>query len=75
MATQRQKFATQADPALLGQLKEIAKKEGRQLQAVVEEAFKDYVDKKAGNQPRRDVLKHFSDSLKEYDVLYERLAQ
>lgn len=75
MATQRQKFATQADPLLLEQLKAIAQTEGRQLQAVVEEAFRDYVDKKTGNKPRPDVLKHFSDSLKEYDDLYKRLAQ
>lgn len=75
MTTSRQKFATQADPVLLAQVKEIAQKEGRQLQAVIEEALQEYVQKKTGQTPRPLVMKHFSASLQQYDALYQRLAQ
>jgi hypothetical protein len=44
----RQKFATQVDAELLSQIKSLAKSEGFQIQAVVEEAFRLFLESKNG---------------------------
>ena len=54
--TAKVKFATQADPAVLQTLKSIAASEGRQIQALVDEALRDYIERKTGNTPRRHVM-------------------
>ena len=71
----RQKFATQADPKLLNDLKAIAAAEGRQFQSVVEEAFAEYVARKQGNRPRTDVMAHFKASVVRNAELYRKLAK
>lgn len=71
----RRKFASQADPKVLDDLKSIADAEGRQFQAVVEEAFKEYVDRKKGNAPRRDVMAHLKASIAKNAELYRKLAK
>jgi hypothetical protein len=38
MAELREKFATQVDPTLLANFRRLAKQDGRQLQALIEEA-------------------------------------
>jgi len=75
MAAVSQKFATQADAKVLAQIREIASKEGKQLQAVVDEALRDYVEKKKNGVPRPQVLTAFGESLAEYDALYKELAK
>ena len=75
MAAVSQKFATQADAKVLAQIREIASKEGKQLQAVVDEALRDYVEKKKNGTPRPQVLTAFGESLAEYDALYKELAK
>ena len=69
------KFSSQAEPEVLDGLQEIATREGRQLQAVLGDAMRDYLAHKRQQAPRRDVLKAFQDSLKERDVLYRSLAK
>lgn len=69
------KFATQADPAVLETLKNIAANEGRQIQALVDEALRDYIDKKTGNAPRRHVMDSFKASMVRYGNLYKELAK
>jgi hypothetical protein len=69
------KFATQADPAVLETLKSIAAGEGRQIQALVDEALRDYIERKTGNVPRRHVMDSFRNSMAKYDSLYRKLAQ
>ena len=71
----RRKFASQADPRILDDLKAIADAEGRQFQSVVEEAFTDYVAKKNGGQPRRDVMAHLKASMARNAELYRKLAK
>lgn len=71
----RQKFATQVDPILLEQTKAIAQAEGRQLQAVIEEALTDLVTKKSKNRSRPHVMEHYEASLEQHDCLYERLTK
>ena len=69
------KFATQAAPLVLESLKNIAAHEGRHIQALVDEALRDYIDKKTGNAPRRHVMDSFKNSTAKYDGLYKELAK
>jgi len=69
------KFSSQADPDLLDGLQEIAAREGRQLQAVLGEAMREYLARKRQQAPRRNVLEAFQESLKERDDLYRSLAK
>lgn len=73
--TAKVKFATQADPAVLQILKSIAASEGRQIQALVDEALRDYIERKTGNTPRRYVMDAFRNSMEQYDSLYRDLAK
>jgi len=69
------KFATQADPKVLDEVRRIAQKEGKQLQAVIDEALRDFVEKRKRGKPRAEVLTAFGESLAEYDALYRELAK
>lgn len=53
MANPMKKFSAQADVKLLYEVKEIAKKEGKQLQVIINEAFEDLVEKKKQTKPRK----------------------
>jgi predicted transcriptional regulator len=70
-----QKFSSQADPEVLAGLQQIAAREGRQFQAVLGEAMREYLAHKRQQAPRRNVLEAFQDSLKERDELYRSLAK
>lgn len=70
-----QKFATQANARVLADVRAIAAKEGKQLQAIVDEALRDLVEKRKRGAPRSAVLTAFGESLSEYDALYEQLAK
>jgi hypothetical protein len=69
------KFSSQAEPEVLDGLQEIAAREGRQLQAVLGDAMREYLTRKRQQAPRRNVLEAFQDSLKERDDLYRSLAK
>ncbi|MCL2160446.1 MAG: hypothetical protein FWH56_00950 [Betaproteobacteria bacterium] len=69
------KFATQADPEVLVALRKIAGQEGRQLQALVDEALRDYIEHKQGKSPRRHVMQAMHDSMTQYDSLYRELSR
>ena len=69
------KFATQADPVVLDNLRQIAKSEGRQLQMLVDEALRNYVDSKNSDIPRKQVLQALHASIEQFDALYKKLAQ
>jgi predicted transcriptional regulator len=69
------KFSSQADPEVLDALQEIAAREGRQLQAVLGDAMREYLARQRQQAPRRNVLEAFQDSLKERDELYRSLAK
>jgi hypothetical protein len=74
MSTLR-KFSSQADPEVLEGLQEVAAREGRQLQAVIGEAMRDYLAQKRQQASRRNVLEAFHESIKERDELYRSLAK
>jgi hypothetical protein len=69
------KFSSQAEPDVLAAMQELAAKEGRQFQAVLGDAMREYVARKRQQTPRRNVLEAFQESLKERDELYRLLAK
>lgn len=69
------KFATQADPEILEILRDIASDEGRQIQALVDEALRDYIERKRTDRPRKHVMQAFRDSIAQYDSVYRELAK
>lgn len=75
MALPREKFSTQADPSLLAEVRRLAEEEGRQFQALVEEAMRDLVEKRKQKAPRPHVMAHFNASLEKNSELGRLLAQ
>jgi histidinol-phosphate/aromatic aminotransferase/cobyric acid decarboxylase-like protein len=75
MAMAREKFATQVDPKLLADLRALAKAEGRQLQAVVDEAFADLLEKRRQGRARPHVMAAYQKSQDRFAALYDKLAQ
>ena len=75
MAPTREKFASQADPEILASLRGAAAAQGRQLQAVIEDAMSENLARLAGNRPRPQVMEALAESVAEFDSLSERLAQ
>lgn len=75
MAIAREKFASQADPEVLAAMRALAATEGRQLQAVIEDAMREYLDRRNGERPRQHVMEALAESVAEFDTLYERLAK
>jgi predicted transcriptional regulator len=71
----REKFSSQAAPEVLAALREIAQQQGRQFQAVLDDALRDYIDRKQCERPRRHVMASFAASLDEFDSLYRELAK
>jgi predicted SpoU family rRNA methylase len=69
------KFASQADAQVLDSLKEIAKREGRQFQALLDEALRDYIEKKQTGKARKHVLAAYEESVVKFDTLYAELAK
>jgi len=57
------KFPSQARPELLDEVRRIAATEGRQFQAVSDEALAERVEKKKGEAPRSDVIAHTKASI------------
>lgn len=69
------KFASQADPNVLADVRALAREEGRQFQAVVEEALKEWVERKRSEQPRPEVVAHLKATIERNRELFRRLAQ
>jgi hypothetical protein len=69
------KFSSQAEPEVLEALQEIAARDGRQFQAVLGDAMREYLARRRQKAPRRNVLEAFDASLKERDELYRALAK
>ena len=70
----REKFSSQAAPEVLAALRQIAEAEGRQFQSILDEALRDYIDRRQRERPRH-VMSAFAASLDEFDALYRELAK
>lgn len=71
----REKFATRVDKDVLAAIRRIAKEQGRQLQAIVEQALIAHIERRGGSHPRAHVLTAYRSSLPRYGALYEKLAK
>jgi hypothetical protein len=75
MAKTRSKFATQVNSEILAAVRGLAEKEGRQLQALVDEALADLVEKRKNGTPRSRVMGAYLASHEKYGPLYKKLAE
>ena len=75
MAQTREKFSSQASPELLAALRAAAREEGRYFQAVLEDATRGYLEMKARQTLRPEVMDHFRASVERHRVLGELLAK
>ena len=70
----REKFSSQANPELLAKMRAVAQIEGRHFQSVLEDAMQGYLDDKAQQKVRPEMMAHFYDSLERNRRLGELLA-
>jgi hypothetical protein len=75
MSQIREKFATQVNPEILAAVRALAEAEGRQLQALVDEALTDLIEKHKNAQPRAHVMGAYLASHEKYGSLYKKLAK
>lgn len=75
MGIQKVKFSSQASPEALTAMREIASREGRQFQAVLQEAMEEYIVNRNRKRPRPEVMAHFRASVARNRRLYELLAE
>ena len=75
MPPTREKFATQVNSEILSAVRSLADKEGRQLQALVDEALDDLIEKRKKATPRAHVMGAYLASHEKYGPLYKKLAE
>ena len=75
MDTPRVKFSSQADPELLTAMRQIARSDGRHFQAVLEDAMSHYIESRANQHVRPEVMAHFQASLEKNRRLGELLGK
>jgi hypothetical protein len=76
MAAQgREKFATQVNSEILAEVRGLAQSEGRQLQALVDEALADLIEKRKQTRPRAHVMAVYQASHQRFGSLYKKLAE
>lgn len=71
----REKFATQVSAEILTSVRTLAQTEGRQLQALVEEALTDLLEKRKQTRPRAHVMSAYLSSHENFAPLYKKLAE
>jgi len=74
-ATSRAKFATQVNSEILTVVRSLAEQEGRQIQALVDEALADLIEKRKKSTPRAHVMGAYLASHEKYGPLYQKLAE
>ena len=74
-SVKRVKFASQMEPDLYEDLKSVAQEDGRQIQAVLEDAVRVYIENRKRPMARRHVLDALEVSMIEHDALYKELAK
>jgi hypothetical protein len=71
----REKFATQVNSEILASVRVLAQSEGRQIQALVDEALADLIEKRKSGRPRAHVIAAYQASHDKYSELYKQLAK
>ncbi|WP_279140634.1 hypothetical protein [Bilophila wadsworthia] len=72
---QKVKFATRLSSDVLAELRQMAHKEGRQIQSILDEALREYIENKRNAKPRTHVMTALFSSMTEHDALYEALSK
>lgn len=77
---QRQPLTSDVDSDLLAEVQALAEREGRDLDALVDEALADLVEKRradqsGADQPRDRVMAAYQQSHERYSELYKKLAE
>ena len=67
--------ATEANSEILPHIRDLAQSEGRQLQALVDEALADLIEKRKQNKPRANVMAAYQASHQKFGSLYKSLAE
>ena len=75
MSQSREKFATQVNSEILSAVRTLAEKEGRQLQALMDEALADLIEKHKNAKPRPHVMGAYLASHERFGPLYKKLAE
>ena len=75
MSSTREKFATEVDSELLSALRKLTQKHGRPLNALVDEALADLIEKYNDARPRAHVMAKYLASHVTYQALYKKLAE
>ena len=71
----RRKFATQVASALLDELRTLARDEGREIQALVDEAITGLIEQRRQATARPHVMTAYQRSHARFAPLYETLAK
>ena len=71
----REKFATQVNAEILAAIRSLAQSEGRQIQALVDEALADLLEKRKQGRPRANVMATYQASHEKFGTLYKKLAE
>jgi len=74
VAKKREKFATQVNSKILRDVRALAQEEGRLLEALVDEALADLIEKHRNVKPRAHVMGAYLASHEKYGPLYKKLA-
>lgn len=74
MSPSRVKFSTKIDNALLDEVRALAKEEGRQIQAIVEEALENLLEDRRQGKVRPHVMRTYRTSHARFGPLYRKLA-
>ncbi len=75
MKENRVKFATHVDPEILAAVEEVARTEGKQIQALIDEALADLLRKRKGMNARSHVMAAYIQSHESYASAYKKLAE
>jgi len=71
----REKFATQVNSGILAAVRDLAQREGRPLQILVEEALTDLIEKRKHGKPRANMMAAYQASHQIFGTLYKKLAE
>ena len=75
MSNIREKFATQVNAEILADVRALAQSEGRQIQALIDEALADLIEKRRSGRARAHVMAAYQASHATYASLYKKLAE
>jgi predicted transcriptional regulator len=68
-------FSSLAAPEVLATLRQIAERQSRPFQSVLDDALREYIERQQTQHPRHHVMAAFASSLDEHGRLYQELAK